>query len=394
MSSGLYTDTDGSGKGSDPLKALRKMLGGGAGAVKEAAERAVPPAYYLQVEVPEALSLSVRVRPSVLGGSTSVHADVTGASFELVVTAVYDARAATRAATRLMLLDDEYEAVNRLVEARTFGGEVALFVRAFDMLGKVTVPIVRSVIRAFFDLGVAGESALVILHSDLGFGSPLYARSSVSIGTLRNMLTGERVPKERHVQTLFEGGEWAFRKESEYPLSLELHLEATRDTPELSVTVTIHTRMRHTAGVAILTAPHAFVEVAGVGSDMSLIALRKPSDVLAALEAYWKQGPAYSAVGLMNKHKVARGMTIFAWADRGAVFDAPWPSSLRRVLRTLYDLKLTAQEEHTDALVIVRLSDGRLKASRLLSLINAGFARLMPREIRSNQPRRMSRKSK
>ena len=127
---------------------------------------------------------------------------------------------------------------------------------------------------------------------------------------------------------------------------------------------------------------------------MSLLALRKPADVFAALEAYL-EGTAYSAVGLMNKHKVARGMTIFAWAYRGAVvFDAPWPSALRRVLRTLYDLKLTAQEEHTDALVIVRLSDGKLKASRLLSLINAGFARVMPREIRSNQSKRMSRKPK
>lgn len=389
MSSSLYTDAE----GADPLNALKKMLGGGAGAVKEAAERAVPPAYALQVEAPEALSLRVRLRPSVLCGSTSVHADVTGAGIELFVTAVYDARAATRAATRLLLPDDEYEAVHRLVEARTFGSEVALFVRVRSMLGRITALALSSVIRALSDVGVAGESALLILHADnISFGSPLYTGSSVSIGTLGDMIKGERVPSERHVQTLFEGGEWAFRKESEEPDAHTLHLEATRDTPALSITLIIQVRHGHTTGVATPTAPHVFVQVTGVGSDMSLLVLRKPADVLAALETYWRKGPAYSAVGLMYKHRVARGMTIFAWSDRGAVFDAPWRSALRRVLRTLYDLKLTAQEEHTDALVIVRCSDGKQKASRLLSLINSGFARLMPREIQSNHSRRMSRK--
>ena len=55
-------------------------------------------------------------------------------------------------------------------------------------------------------------------------------------------------------------------------------------------------------------------------------------------------------------------------ADAGA-----WMSVLRRVVRTLRDLKLTAQQENTDALVVVRFetADGvRLEAMRLLYLID------------------------
>jgi hypothetical protein len=98
----------------------------------------------------------------------------------------------------------------------------------------------------------------------------------------------------------------------------------------------------------------------------------------------------------MNEYEKARGMTILAWATKEDtdVRAISWRSALSRVLRTLYDLKLTAREANTDALVIVRDGEGRQEASRLLSWITvtAGVARVIQREIgqKNRVPKRRS----
>jgi hypothetical protein len=106
MSAALYTDTHGAGSASElGGMELRNMIAGGADAVKKAATQKNVPEYFLEIEYYDERKrlLPVRVRPSVLGGSTAVHADAAGDDFGLAVTAVYDALAATPTATRLDL---------------------------------------------------------------------------------------------------------------------------------------------------------------------------------------------------------------------------------------------------------------------------------------------------
>ena len=403
MSEALYTDTHGAREGGwsdlggmEPRE-LRKMIAGGADAVKKAATTKNPPEYFLDVDYYNhdeiKRTLRVRVRPSVLGGSTAVHADVIGADFELRVTAVYDALAATPKATRLdlgSLVEGEYAAANRLIDARSFSGEVALFVSG---RGRLTVFAVRAVLRALSDLGVGGERTLMVHDMDIGLGSELYWSSTVRIGTVGDALIApniDRADRER-VRTLFEGGEWAFQKEAE---DAPIHSILVEGTPELRLDLNVRTRPSIAEGS--LTAPHVFVS--GDGADLKLIVILNTWDVVDVLSVThdWDIPQARMATGLMNKYEKARGMTILAWATKEStdVRGSSWRSALSRVLRTLYDLKLTAQAAHTDALVIVRDGEGKQEASRLLSWITvtAGVARVIQREIglKSRVPKRRS----
>ena len=405
MSEALYTDT----AGERPRCAselggmeLRKMIAGGAGAVKKAATTKNPPEYFLDVDYhnhdESKRTLRVRVRPSVLGGSTAVHADVLGADFELRVTAVYDALAATPKATRLdlgSLVEGEYAAVNRLINARSSTGEVALFVSGS---GRLTVFAVRAVLRALSDLGVGGERTLMVHDTGLGLGSELYSSSTVRIGTVGDALIApsiDRANRER-VRTLFEGGEWAFQKEAE---DADYHSIRLEGTPKLRIALNVRTQSRD-IGDGSRTAPHVFA--AGHGTDLNLLVIPNTWDVVDVLSVThdWDIQQAFRAIYLMNEYEKARGMTILAWATQEDtdVRASSWRSALSRVLRTLYDLKLTAQEANTDALVIVRDGEGKQEASRLLSWITvtAGVARVIQREIgqKNRVPKRRSAQKK
>ena len=387
MSEALYTDTAGERPGSDselggmdPRK-LRKMIAGGADAVKKAATTKNVPEYFLDVDYynydESKRPLRVRVRPSVLGGSTAVHADVIGADFELAVTAVYDAIAATLTATRLdkdLLVEGGYEAVNRLIKARSSSGEVAVFVSGSRRFSAFEV---CAVLRALSDLGVAGERTLMVHDTGLGLGSELYFASMVRIGTVGDALIEPSIDfaaRER-VRTLFEGGEWALQKESKYAPDHSIRLEGT---PKLRIALNVRTQSRD-IGDGSRTAPHVFV--AGHGTDLNLLVIQNTWDVVDVLSVTrdWDITQGFRAIYLMNEYEKARGMTILAWAAKEDtdVRASSWRSALSRVLRTLYDLKLTAQEANTDALVIVRDGEEKQEASRLLSWITvtAGVAR-------------------
>jgi hypothetical protein len=183
------------------------------------------------------------------------------------------------------------------------------------------------------------------------------------------------------VRTLFEGGEWALQKEAEDAPVHSIRLEGT---PELLIDLNVRTRWRY-VGDGTRTAPHVFV--GGDGADLNLLVIPNTWDVVDVLSVThdWDRTQGFRATGLMNKYEKARGMTILAWATKEDtdVRASSWRSAVSRVLRTLYDLKLTAQEAHTDALVIVRDGEGKQEASRLLSWITvtAGVARVMQREI-------------
>jgi hypothetical protein len=182
------------------------------------------------------------------------------------------------------------------------------------------------------------------------------------------------------VRTLFDGGEWAFQKEAE---DAPIHSILVEGTPELRLALNVRTR--HSIAEGSLTAPHVFV--GGDGADLKLLVIPNPWDVADVLSVThdWDIPQALMATGLMNKYEKARGMTILAWATKEDtdVRASSWRSAVSRVLRTLYDLKLTAQEANTDALVIVRDGEGKQEASRLLSWITvtAGVARVIQREI-------------
>jgi hypothetical protein len=333
----------------------------------------------------------------VLGGSTAVHADAAGDDFGLAVTAVYDALAATPNATRLdlgLLVEGEYAAVNRLINARSSTGEVALFVSG---RGQLTVFAVRAVLRALSDLGVGGERTLMIHDTGLGLGSELYWSSTVCIGTVGDALIApsiDRADRER-VRTLFEGGEWAFQKEAE---DAPVHSILVEGTPELRIDLNVRTRPSIAEGSR--TAPHVFVR--GDGADLKLLVIPNPWDVVDVLSVTrdWDRTQGFRAIYLMNEYEKARGMTILAWATKEDtdVRASSWRSALSRVLRALYDLKLTAQEANTDALMIVRDGEGKQEASRLLSWITvtAGVARVMQREIgqKNRVPKRRSAQKK
>jgi hypothetical protein len=64
-----------------------------------------------------------------------------------------------------------------------------------------------------------------------------------------------------------------------------------------------------------------------------------------------------------------------------------WRNVMRRILRALHGMRLTAQQTSTDALVIVREGDGKLGAKRLLYLIrNSDPHSLMRREMGAVRP--------
>ena len=143
------------------------LMKGGESAVKEAAatQRLV---YNINVAEPEC---TMSVKPVLSSdGSVCVHADVTGKDFKLLVTAVYDARRATRAATRLDITDVEYTIVSNVVKARSSGGEVALF---FQVSGLgLTFDILRGVLEKLSDVGVAVKSALLISKTKIFYRKP------------------------------------------------------------------------------------------------------------------------------------------------------------------------------------------------------------------------------
>ena len=403
MSAALYTDTHGAGSASELVgMELRKMIAGGADAVKKAATAKNVPEYFLDVVYgnydESKRTLRVRVRPSVLGGSTAVHADVLGADFELRVTAVYDALAATPTATRLdlgSLVEGEYAAITRLINARSSTGEVALFVSGS---GRLTVFAVRAVLRALSDLGVGGERTLMVHDTGLNLGSELYYSSTVRIGTVGDALIAPSIDRadREQVRTLFEGGEWAFQKEAEDAPARSIRVEGT---PELRIGLNVRTRWRN-IGDRSRTAPHVFVR--GDGTDLNLLVISNTWDVVDVLSVTrdWDITQGFRAIDLMNEYEKARGMTILAWATKEDtdVRASSWRSALSRVLRALYDLKLTAQEANTDALMIVRDGEGKQEASRLLSWITvtAGVARVMQREIglKNRVPKRRSAQKK
>jgi hypothetical protein len=293
------------------------------------------------------------------------------------------------------LVEGEYAAVNRLINARSSTGEVALFVSG---RGRLTVFAVRAVLRALSGLGVGGERTLMIHDTGLGLGSELYWSSTVNIGTVGDALIApnvDRANRER-VRTLFEGGEWAFQKEAEDAPEHSIRLEGT---PELRIDLNVRTQWLNIADRS-RTAPHVFVR--GDSTDLKLLVISNTWDVVDVLSVThdWDITQAFRAIYLMNEYEKARGMTILAWATKEDtdVRASSWRSALSRVLRALYDLKLTAQEANTDALVIVRDGEGKQEASRLLSWITvtAGVARVMQREIglKNRVPKRRSAQKK
>jgi hypothetical protein len=177
--------------------------------------------------------LTFSVTPSVVDGVMSVHMDLLGEKYSVLVTAVYGDPGLNGAATRLDLPDEHHARVRRLVEARGGGRGVSLFVKgdsdpawmqADSALVKLhelgiaasTPVVIRSKHRVFLptkrDVSVEGGSPRV-------FGSPMHEGSDVRVGSLGELVKGnddmsDALIERRHVQTLFESGEWALRQET------------------------------------------------------------------------------------------------------------------------------------------------------------------------------------
>jgi hypothetical protein len=348
---------------------------------------------------------SFSVTPSLVGGVTLVRVDLRRERYTLLVTAVYgldglDGIDGAATATRLDLPDEHTAKVLRLVRARGGAKGVSLFVKG-DVDPEWTAA--ASVLVKLHELGIAAATPVVIrskhrvflptrrnvsMTDDYdrprAFGSPVHEGSDVRVGTLGELVSGsdgtpDAMIGRRHVRTLFESGEWALRQGSSgfaHVLEIDgrpetrVQLRVTMPRPlgendpnEARPYVTVETELRMPERLKLVAVYDARWYVDQAATALETI-LRWDTDADAAMR-------------LVREQAASGEMVIFA---AGGNTDA-WRSALRRVLRTLHGVGLTAEQKHTDALVIVREGEGTLEARRLLYLIReAGPSSLLRRE--------------
>ena len=372
------------------MSELASLIAGGPSAVRDAAARGAE--YTLTIEpVPARASeheFRVRVRPALKDVALSLRIDVDDVPFELLVTVVYKARLhADNGVSRLNLPGDLYSGVQRLINNRTSENDVCVFVSAMiDNTHRPFPPVLAwtsHIVQALRESRLASERTMLVVGSNQikCFGSPMFEGSEIFVGNVRDFpwhsASADEMDK-MDVQTLFEGGAWAIHKND---ASTTKELSIAGDPP---LTLRVRTS-RGPDGHA--TCVWAYAEDDSP-SSLELLAVHSARRDAAGLllSSQWLREYADPVVALMRQH-VERGsseMVIFATPCKPKIADAgAWRTTLRRVLRTLYDLKLTAHEENKDALVIVRVEshdEVLLEASRLLYLID-GARSLFRREI-------------
>ena len=376
---------------------LERLVAGGPSAVRGA----VGTEFTLVVGPSE---LRVRVRPALENETLSIQLDALDVPFELLVTVVYDARLrASSRASRLYVGNDLYEGVQRLMDSRIGDNEVCVFVSTTIAKTQRVSPLVqatKTILTIVRECGLASARTMLVVRSDeqLGsFGSTMFEGSNVYVGKVGGFPMPSVSPDEQaraDVQTLFEGGVWAIRNNDassfERPISIA-------GNPPLRVRIRTN-RDPYRDDAFVL----ASVDRENLDPDatLELIAVHGAGRVrlqTTLLRTTWLREYADPVSELTRQHVKpgSRELVIFATPCSFTIADAgAWMSVLRRVVRTLRDLKLTAQQENTDALVVVRFetADGvRLEAMRLLYLIDDfGAARssvLRLREIGASKTR-------
>ena len=356
---------------------LERLVAGGPSAVRGA----VGTEFTLAVGPSE---LRVRVRPALETETLSIQLDARGVPFELLVTVVYDARLrASSRASRLYVGNELYEGVQRLMDSRIGDNEVCVFVSTTIAKTQRASPLVqatKTILTIVRECGLASARTMLVVRSDeqLGsFGSTMFEGSNVYVGKVGGFPMPSVSPDEQaraDVQTLFEGGAWAIRNND--ASSFERPISIAGNPP---LRVRIRTNRDPYRDDAFVLASVDRENLDDPDATLELIAVHGAGRVrlrTTQLRATWLREYADPVSELTRQHVKPRSreLVIFATPCSFTIADAgAWMSVLRRVVRTLCDLKLTAQQENTDALVVVRFetADGvRLEAMRLLYLID------------------------
>ena len=370
---------------------LRTMLQGGAAAepaVVLAANR--DDAYELTLRDLEGLEgaqdpLRVSVRPAHRDGATSVQFNVVhgGSSatgrFALSVTAVYNARRDSRHAPRLSLPDDHYQNVRRIINARAGIGEACVFFSGSVPERQSQASIVtatRAIAAKLVELGIATERTLTVVHirdRRSNLGTPMYGGSDVLVGTIGRITTPRSfTPPEEHrlsLRLLFVGGAWAVQKD-EGTTTWEMPISG--QPPQ---SIRMQTAHKDT---------HACVDVRTTDGRIQLLVVHQAlvhAEPMLRAAISWDGLDVDKTMALMRQHvKNSREMVIFAFSDDASEHGR---MLMRRVMRALYDLGITAQAQ-TDAHVVVVQGEWenlRMETTSLLSLVRDKRADWRQREI-------------
>jgi hypothetical protein len=373
-------------------------------AVKLAADKRT--VYYLTLELegkepPPGLQGPLRVEASPehqhRGNVTSIKLDVVGEPFTLSVTALFNANLDARHAAPLSMPDAHYENVLRIIEARAGGGEVVVFVSGAVPRGQSEAGIItatRLIAVRLVELRLATQRTLTVVkitnhnshHPDIDheLGTPMYGGSDVLVGTIGSIAIPSSKPTDEHrlrlhLRLLFEGGAWAVQQDDGND-STKLPIAGPPSEKQLradNIRVRTAHEGTHACIIVHTTDPYASKNWLLVVHD----ALRHAEPMLRHNERV----PGLDVdktIALMRNHvKRSSELAIFAFSS-----DASQRGRVQRVMRTLYDLGVTAQQPSKDACVVLCHIDEaglRMEATRLLSLIRDKSTDLRRREIGS-----------
>jgi hypothetical protein len=316
------------------------------------------------------LSDGVRVRPA----QQFIRFDKEQGALSILVTVVFNAR---NAGSVLNISADSNENVMRILRARVNEYDACI------LLSGNTKPrenqfreAARQILTSVLDLGLASESTVVVssLDDDIGFGSPMFDVSHVFVATVGFVMiqTSESADRARvdpaevsrmNVQTLFEGGEWAVQRDTgdaykdiyiaDPPLTIRVHAKNQEDE---------QSRMNTCVSVV-------------ANDEVQLIAVyaRRDARFMLLASGWGHTDDREKALVLMEQHAdFDSEMVIFVTPYVGInTEESAWRTMMLRVLRSLYDLKLTAKQKRTDALVIIHDGVGaRMEVTSLLDLID------------------------
>lgn len=326
--------------------------------------------------------LPVQVKFAWQQESTSVEFNVLCENFDLLATVVYNARRDGRRMSQLDIQDNYYDNIQRIIEARTVGDEVAVFIRSYcDSNAQPFITAIHTILKTLCKLGLTSEYTLVVnKNNNFDFGTPMYYNSNVSIGTIGRILNPMTSDEQSRleIQNLFEGGEWAVEKNC-----LEHRLFPNKFLLKYDQSVEITVKIGHafeypgsSLNISVSRLPKN-----GHRDSISLLVVHNPlrdAEKMIRLSydlwSHLNKNEINEIMILMKNHMLNNEMIIFAMPNYFYELDdiGSWRLLFQKTLRDLYCLGLTAQQASKDALVIVRLvvvREVRLEPIRLLSLI-------------------------